>query len=115
MPVFFYTPNAPRGTFRSRLPYDEQPATDRWLVHYGNSIVLTALAQRAPLAEHRAQARSELETAERKMAYWLRHSNWDSRLAGRLATRARDMAELRVRSILEHLPTVVGRGTGWPL
>jgi hypothetical protein len=104
MPFFFCAPNAPRGAFRGRrIPYDEQPATDYWAAHFGDSLVLTSLAQQAPSPGQRAQARAELDLVERKMAHWLRHPNWDPARAGRLAARARGLAPLRLAAILEHL------------
>lgn len=86
MSTFFcYQDNPVRASNKFNMKYDQMPATSYWLTHFSNSLYLTFLVQTEPGLIERNRAAYELGIAERKMAYWKKHPNWDMREATRKA------------------------------
>lgn len=72
--------------------YDQQPytgpvnltnadATKNYLIHYGNELLLTFLANHSDDRIERAQAAKEIEIAQRKQKFWRAHHNYDHAVA----------------------------------
>ena len=59
------------------VAYSRQNATKHYLTHYRNAKYLMFFAKNEESFTDRAQANKELKIAERKMAYWLKHPNFD--------------------------------------
>ena len=53
-------------------------ATACWLTHFSNSLHLKFIAERSTDVHERAQANKELAIAERKMAFWKKHPNFET-------------------------------------
>ena len=74
---------------RTPTKYSDLDATKHWINHFGNSLYLTFLVQNEPGHLERRRAAHELSIADRKMAYWMRHPNWDRQKAEQEAERLR--------------------------
>ena len=62
---------------KSPVPYEVWKATDNYLQHYNNMMLLDFLATNSKDGVERAQARKELELAQKKMEFWKHHPNYD--------------------------------------
>lgn len=60
--------------------YESQDANSYYMTHYKNFLYLDFLATKSDDFSERAQARKEIEIANRKMKYWMRHPNYDQKI-----------------------------------
>lgn len=87
--MFFYSENTgPRGP--SKIPFHVWRATDRYLDHYSNYLILDAMLRAPRDRAERVQVVKELAICERKLAFWARHPNYNGAEAdrGRAALKA---------------------------
>jgi hypothetical protein len=52
-------------------------ATEKWLEHFSNSLILTAIMQSPKDRVEKQAASRELAICDRKMAFWKRHPNFN--------------------------------------
>lgn len=76
MAIFYDLGNAKNSDFNPSLFKRLNPSS-QWANHSYNHIVLTHIAKASTDFNERAQARKELEIAERKMNYWERFAGFD--------------------------------------
>ena len=76
---FVYDENEPKGRRGGGgvVRYYDLNANKHYLTHYSNAKYLTFLAQNETGFQERNQAQKELSTAERKMAFWRKHPNFN--------------------------------------
>lgn len=70
--------------------FENQDACKHYLIHFGNSLYLTAIIQRPRDPMEKRQALKELAKAEKKMEHWRRHPNW---CAGRVAEECKKLRD----------------------
>lgn len=63
----------------SRYPvrYENLDATKHWLTHFGNHCYLSFIFKNSQDRTEKHQANKEISIADKKMAYWRRHPNFD--------------------------------------
>jgi hypothetical protein len=59
------------------IPYDKQDASGYFVTHFRNYLILKFMWETETDFSDRYQARTEMETAEKKMEHWKKHRNWD--------------------------------------
>lgn len=59
------------------IPYHSLNASKGYVTHYGNLLYLQFIVKSSDRISERQQALKEMQIAERKMAYWKKHPNWD--------------------------------------
>lgn len=80
MPIVYATHTPKQGGFNAA---DKDPHP-YWATHCSNYFFLKKIFHTAPDFETRQQANSEMAIAERKMAYWERHPDFDRNEANRI-------------------------------
>jgi len=69
--------------------YHSMDATKHWARHYDNHLYLDFIHKHDKDPKSRAQARKEMDIAQKKMDHWKRHPNWDRDKAHDYATKAK--------------------------
>lgn len=64
-------------------------ATERWLAHFSNSLILTRMEQVSSCPREKAQIAKEMRICDRKMAFWKRHPRYLPQTAQTEALRLR--------------------------
>jgi hypothetical protein len=59
------------------LPYHKQPASDYYITHYRNYLILKFIWETEEDFNQKRSAMEEMSIAERKMDHWKKHDNWD--------------------------------------
>lgn len=57
-------------------PYETWKATNRYVEHYGNLLVLQAIVNKPKSSAERLQAQKEIGKCEDKLRFWERHPNF---------------------------------------
>jgi hypothetical protein len=78
-----------KSKFSSPVPYSEQPANRYYMTHYENFLYLNFISTKSDDVSERAQARKEIEIANRKMKYWMHHPNYDQTVINELCIAAK--------------------------
>ncbi len=76
MAIFYDQGNAKNKDFNFGMIQKMNPNSN-WANHSYNHFVLTHIAKNSDNFNERAQARKEIEIAERKMKFWERHPDFE--------------------------------------
>jgi hypothetical protein len=64
-------------SFGGPINFDRVDATKSYLNHYQNFLTLDFIAQKSKDGREKAEARAEMQIAERKMKFWQRQVRYD--------------------------------------
>jgi len=78
-----------KSNYFSSIPYGEMPANRYYMTHYANFLYLDFISKKSDDVSERAQARKEIEIANRKMRYWKFHPNYDQTVINELCIAAK--------------------------
>ena len=81
MPHLVYSEDVREPFTGRRIPYEDQPATKYYLRHLDNLLFLEAVSRAPRDFVEKCQAEREIRIAQRKMAHWQHHPNFNTREA----------------------------------
>lgn len=74
-----------------KVPFERWNANKNWALHTYNKVVLGYIQRETRDAHEKLQAGNEIEIAERKRQFWVRHPNFDAAAAALLFTETYNM------------------------